>query len=238
MIRQLLGDPQSTIGMVMQKLTAKYSDQVSALLTAYRLLDLEILHSSPEHPIPLPPSHANCITPQMVEGQKVKDRWRKLENWQGLLIEFKEFYHHSLFSLKKEGAVSFDKSPMRGTLAHLQGLADSYSNQQFGCVVQNFRGAALHWTFLHETAQLDAQKLPTIPENVLAIVTQEAFHRSNGNFDPRAYNKVNNYLQQYSQGDLVLPLHLSLMITPCFLLMPITLAKCKFPRQLTYQVSV
>ena len=235
-IRGLLGDRCSPISAaVTPTQIAKYSYQVSALLAVYRLLDFELLYNRPGQPITLPPLYPNCITPEMVEKQKVKDRWRKLGNWQMLLIEFRDCYDGITFG---EDIVRISEPPFSGSLAHLQGLAESHTNQKFTNLVQNFRGAALHWTFLHETAQLDAKKLPTIPENVLAIVTQEAFRRSNGNFDPRAYNKVNNYLQQYSQGDLVLPLHLSLMITPCFLLMPITLAKCKFPRQLTYQVSV
>ena len=59
--------------MLTPKLAAKYSNQVSALLTAYRLLDLEILHNGPERPIIFPPSYPNIISPLMVEKVKVND---------------------------------------------------------------------------------------------------------------------------------------------------------------------
>ena len=237
-IRQLLGDPQSAIGTVTQKLIAKYSHHVSSLLTTYRLLDLELLHNGPGHPIPLLPSYPNRITPQMVEAHKVKDRWRKLENWRELLIEFQDCYHHNNFSIGSENTVSVKETPMRGSLAHLHGLAGLHTNLQFGNIVQNFRGAALHWTYLEETTKLNTIQLPNIPDTVSAIADKDTFHHLNEMFPPNVREKMDAYLRQHSQGELVLPLHLSLLLTPCFLLMPMSLVKSKFPRQSIYQVSI
>ncbi|KJA14061.1 hypothetical protein HYPSUDRAFT_209013 [Hypholoma sublateritium FD-334 SS-4] len=100
----------------------------------------------------------------MVEKVTVKDRWKKLENWRELLIEFRDCYNG--VSLGEEDLVSIDDSPFVGSLAHLQGLAESHSNQRFTSAVQNFRGAALHWTFLHETTHLNTQILPVMPETL------------------------------------------------------------------------
>ena len=206
-------------------------------MTAYRLLDFELLYNRPgQHPTTFPPLYPNRITPEMVEKHQVKDRWRRLNHWQKLLIEFRDCYNGA--TLREEDIAPIGQSAFCGSFAHLQGLAESHTNQKFTSLVQNFRGAALHWTFLHETAQLDTQRLPAIPENVSAIVDQEIFHHLNENFDPYTRKKVDNYLRKHTQGELVLPLHLSLMITPCFLLIPTTLVKSKFPRQLIYQVSI
>ncbi len=220
---------------VTPNLAAKYSHQVSALLTAYRLLDFELLYNSPGHPITFPPVYPNSITLEMVEKPRVKERWRKLDNWQKLLVEFRDCYNGAT---PGEDITPISEPSLCGSLAHLQGLAESHTKQKFTSLIQNFRGAALHWTFLHETAQLNAQKLPAIPENVSAMVDQQTFCHLNEKLEPHTRKKVSNYLQDHSQGELVLPMHLSLMITPCFLLMPATLVKSKFPRQSIYQVSV
>lgn len=220
-----------------KKLAARYSHQVSALLTAYRLLDLELLHYGPEHPITLPPSHPNSITPSMLETPKVKDRWRKLNNWQELLIDFRNCYHNEL-SLQVQDLVSVDESPLRGSLSHLQGLADSYSSQEFASVVQNFRGAALHLTFLHEITDLNTHELPSIPENVSTIINRDILRQLHEMYQPHTLAKMDSYLRKHSQGELVLPLHLSMLLTPCFLLMSSTLVKSKFPRESIYQVRI
>lgn len=235
-IRHLLGDPWSTIGTVTQKLATKYSQQVSALLATYRILDLELLHNGLDHPITLPPSYPNSITPQMVEKDKVKDCWDKLDNWRELLIDFRDCYDS--VSRGERNLVFISESPFRGSLAHLQGLAESYSNQQFTSLLQNFRGAALHWTFLHETTHLDTHKLPVLPESLSAIVDHRTLYQLNERYPPHIREEMDKYLRQHRQGELVLPLHLSLMVTPCFLLMLKTIIKSKFPRQSIYQVSV
>ncbi len=221
-----------------QKLVAKYSHHVSSLLTTYRLLDLQLLHNGPGHHISLPPSYPNRITPQMVEAHKVKDRWRKLENWRNLLLEFQDCYNHNNFSVGSGNAVSLNEPPMRGSLAHLHGLADLHTNLQFGNIVQNFRGAALHWTYLEETTKLDTNQLPNIPDTVSAIADKDTLHHLDETFPPQVRQKMDAYLRQHSQGELVLPLHLSLLLTPFFLLMPMSLVKSKFPRQSIYQVSI
>lgn len=220
-----------------QKLAANYSHQVSALLTAYRLLDLQSLYDSDgrNHPRKLLPLYPNCITPQMIKKDTVKVRWRKLDNWQDLLIEFRDLFKG--VSLGEEAFVSIGESPFCGSLAHLQGLADSHSNQKWASIVQNFRGAALHWTVLRETAHLDTQKLPTIPESISDIVGPETLLLLSKYYQPHTYEKMDAYLREHRQGELVLPLHLSLMLTPCFLLMLTTLVKSKFPQQSIYQVS-
>ncbi|KJA27946.1 hypothetical protein HYPSUDRAFT_34182 [Hypholoma sublateritium FD-334 SS-4] len=235
-VRYLLGDRGSTTAsaMVTPKLAAIYSYHVSALLAAYRLLDLELLHSSPD-PTMLPPLYSNCITPQMVEKATIKDRWRKLGNWQQLLIEFRNLYGG--ISQEEEGVVSIVDSPLRGSLAHLQGLAETHSNQKFSNVIQNFRGAALHWTLMHEMARLNTHELPAIPESISAIIDQATLHHVNEMYQPRTREKMGVYLREHSRGELVLPLHLSLMVTPCFLLMPTILVKSNFPRQSIYQLS-
>ena len=238
MIRRLLGNPQSSIGAVTQNLAAKHSHQVSALLTAYRILDLELLHNGPEYPLSLPPLYPNRITPEMLAAHKVKERWRKLENWQVLLTEFRNCFYSNRLSLKEEDLILVEGTSIRGSLSHLQGLAGSHLNQQFGSVVQNFRGAALHWTLLHETARPDKQELPSIPETTSAIVDKDTLRLLNDRYPPHIRAQMDAYLKQHSQGELVLPLHLSLLLTPCFLLMSTTLVKSKFPRQSIYQVSI
>lgn len=238
-IRQLLGDRRlgftSATVTVTPKLAAKYSHHVSALLAAYRLLDLELLHSAPD-PTMLPPLYPNSITPQMAEKAKVKDHWRKLDNWQRLLIEFRNCYDG--ISQGEEDIAPTVESSLCGSLAHLQGLADTYSNQKFTSVIQNFRGAALHWTLMHEMACLNTHELPAIPESISAIIDQETFHCVNEMYQPHTREKMDVYLREHSRGKLVLPLHLSLMMTPCFLLMPTTLVKSKFPQQSIYQVRI
>ncbi len=72
----------------------------------------------------------------MLEAVKVRDRWKKLENWRDLLVEFRDCFRG--VSLGEEDVVSIDESPFRGTLAHLQGLAESHSNQKFTNVVRIF----------------------------------------------------------------------------------------------------
>ncbi len=129
-IRGLLGDPWFPVGpAVTTKLAAKHSHQVSVLLTAYRLLDMELLYNrtSPS-PLALPAARSNCITHQMVENPAVMDRWRKLDNWQKLIIEFQDCCNGVFFGEK--GLVSIDESPFCGSIAHLQGLAESHSNQK------------------------------------------------------------------------------------------------------------
>lgn len=237
MIRHLLGDSLSTIGTLTQRLAANYSHHISALLTSYRLLDLELLHNDQYHStISFPPSHPNRVTPQMVEKVKVKDRWKNLDNWRELLVKFKDCYEGA--SLGEQDLAVIDKSAFRGSLAHLQGLAESHSNQRFTSLVQNFRGAALHWTILYETAHLNAHKLPAIPETLSGIIDPKTLQQVHERYQPHTREKMDAYLRQHNQGELVLPLHLSLMISPCFLLMPSTLVKSKFPRQTLYQVSI
>ena len=233
-IRGLLGDRCSPISAaVTPTQIAKYSYQVSALLAVYRLLDFELLYNRPGQPITLPPLYPNCITPEMVEKQKVKDRWRKLGNWQMLLIEFRDCYDGITFG---EDIVRISEPPFSGSLAHLQGLAESHTNQKFTNLVQNFRGAALHWTFLHGMA--DEHRLPTIPNTISAIVDKDIIRQLDEHYQPQARAKMDSYLRQHSRGELVLPLHLSLLLTPCFLLMGTTLVKSKFPRQSIYRVSI
>lgn len=247
MIRHLLGDSLSTIRTLSPTLVAKYSHHVSALLTTYRLLDLELLHNGPDHPIFTPPtSYSNRVTPQMVEKVKVKNRWKQLENWQELLNDFKKC-HNSVSlgnngiseSLEGRDLVLIDESPpFNGSLAHLQGLAESHSNQKFTSLVQNFRGAALHWTALQETSTLNSHKLPVMPETLSGIADKNIIRQLNEKYKPHTREKMDEYLRKHTQGELVLPLHLSLMITPFFLLMQSTLVKSKFPRQSIHQVSV
>ena len=236
-IRHLLDDSQLTIGTPSKTLIAKYSHHVSALLATYRFLDLELLHNDP-HTDPFPPRtlYSNRITPKMIEKVKIKDRWKKLDNWQQLLIEFKRCYNGA--SLDQQDLVVVDESPFVKTLVHLQGLSESYSNQKFNSLVQNFRGAALHWAFLHEMAHADSNKLPALPDNLSCIVDNKTLFQLHEKYHPNTRQKMNQYLRRHSQGELVLPLHLSLMITPCFLLMQATLVKSKFPRQSIYEVSV
>ena len=206
------------------------------MLTTYRLLDLELLHNGPDLPLLLPPPYSNNVTPEMVEKVKVKDRWKKLANWRELLIEFRDCYNN--ISVKEEDLVSVEGSPFKGSLAHLQGLADSHSNQKFTSVVQNFRGAALHWTILYETARRDTHELAVMPENIGGIIDQESLLQLHKNYQPHTRQKIHSYLRQHGRGELVLPLHLSLMLTPCFLLMLTSLVNSKFPRQTVYQVSI
>ena len=172
----------------------------------------------------------------MVEKVKVKDRWKKLENWRDLLIEFRDCYNG--VSLGEEDIVTIDESPFLGSLAHLQGLAESHSNQKFTNVVQNFRGAALHWTYLHETTHLDTYNLPVMPETLSNIVDKKTLSQLNERYQPHTREKMDKYLRKHNRGELVLPFHLSLMLTPCFLLMLSNLVSSKFPRQTIYQVSI
>ena len=235
MIRHLLGDPRSIISTPSPTLVAKYSNQVAALLALYRLLDLELLHNGTNLAITRPPSYPNNIIPGMLETIKVRDRWKKLENWRGLLIEFRDCFNG--VSLGEEAAVSINESPFRGSLAHLQTLSECHSNQKFSNVVQNFHGAALHWTVLYEITHGDSHELAVMPKVLSHIIEQETIPQISQKYQPHTRDKMKKYLQQHNQGELVLPLHLSLMLTPCFLLMLVTLVKCKFPRQAIYQVS-
>ena len=235
MIRHLLGDPWCTISSPSPTLVSKYSNRVAALLALYRLLDLELLHNGTGLPIPRPPLYPNNIIPEMLETVKVRDRWKKLENWRGLLIDFRDCFNS--VSLGEEEVVSVDDSPFRRSLAHLQTLSESHSNQKFANVVQNFRGAALHWTVLYEITHGDSHELAVMPEVLSGIIDQATIPRIGQQYQPRTRDKMKKYLQQHNHGELVLPLHLSLMLTPCFLLMLVTLVKCKFPRQAIYQVS-
>ena len=238
MIRRLLGDSSSTILALTPRLAANHSHHVSALLTTYRLLDLELLHDDLRCPpaLPSPPSHPNQITPQMVDKVKVKERWKNLNNWQDLLIKFRDCYKGA--SLGEENLTTIKGSAYRGSLAHLEGLAESHSNQKFTSLVQNFRGAALHWTVLHETAHLGTDRLQAMPQSLSGIVDPDIIRQLNTRYKLHTQQKMDAYLRQHTQGELVLPLHLSLMISPCFLLMPINLVKSKFPRQAVFQVSV
>ena len=235
-IRGLLGDRCSPISAaVTPTQIAKYSYQVSALLAVYRLLDFELLYNRPGQPITLPPLYPNCITPEMVGKQKVKDRWRKLGNWQMLLIEFRDCYDGITFG---EDIVRISEPPFSGSLAHLQGLADLHPKQKFISVVQNFRGAALHWTVLHETAHRNTHELAIMPENLAGIIDGKSFQQVNQYYQSHTQERIHTYLRQHGRGELALPLHLSLLLTPCFLLMSTSLVKSKFPRQTIYQVSI
>ncbi len=234
-IRFLLGDSLCATYTVTQKLTANYSHQVSALLAAYRALDLELLHTGPNYFASLP-SYQNRITPDMIKKDTVKVRWRKLENWRQILVEFRDLY--ASLSVKEEDLAPINTSPLRGSIAHLQGLADLHSNQKLASVIQNLRGAALHWTVLHEVTHVDTHRLPVIPESISDIVDAETLRHLNESFQPHTREKMDTYLREHRQGELVLPLHLSLMLSPFFLLMPITLVKSKFPSQSIIQVSV
>ena len=172
----------------------------------------------------------------MVDKVKVKERWKNLNNWQDLLIKFRDCYKGA--SLGEENLTTIKGSAYRGSLAHLEGLAELHSNQKFTSLVQNFRGAALHWTMLHETAHLGTDRLPAMPQSLSGIVDPDIIRQLNTRYKLHTQQKMDAYLRQHTQGELVLPLHLSLMISPCFLLMPINLVKSKFPRQAVFQVSV
>ena len=77
-----------------------------------------------------------------------------------------------------------------------------------------------------------------MPETLSGIVDQNTLRQLNERYQPRTREKMDSYLRKHSQGELVLPLHLALMLTPCFLLMLTNLVKSNFPRQAIYQVSV
>ncbi len=187
-IRYLLGDSESlsTIGpgALSKTLVAKYSHHVSALLSTYRFLDLELLHNNPHtnNTYPLPTPRVNRVTPNMVEKVKIKDRWKKLDNWQQLLIEFKKCYNGASF--EQQDPVVVNDSQCAKSLVHLQGLSESYSNQKFTALVQNFRGAALHWTFLHEMAHSDSYQLPVLPETLSCIADKKTLFQLHERYQP------------------------------------------------------
>lgn len=218
-----------------QKQAVNYAHRIAALLAAYRFLDLELLHNGTGH-LAAVPSFQNCITFEMIQKETVKVRWRKLNNWRETLVQFRDLYEN--VSMEEEDVVTVNTSPLRGSLTHLQSLADSHSTHKFSSVIQNFRGAALHWTVLHEMAHQDTNKLPVIPESISDIIGSDAFSQLPEYYLPHTHEKMDAYLREHRQGELVLPLHLSLMLTPCFLLMPITLVKSKFPPQSITHVSV
>ena len=172
----------------------------------------------------------------MVEKAAVRERWKKLANWQEFLFEFKDCY--SSVSVREEDLVVVNESPFKGSLAHLQGLADLHPKQKFISVVQNFRGAALHWTVLHETAHRNTHELAIMPENLAGIIDGKSFQQVNQYYQSHTQERIHTYLRQHGRGELALPLHLSLLLTPCFLLMSTSLVKSKFPRQTIYQVSI
>lgn len=186
------------------------------------------------------PLYPNTVTPAMVEPIKVKEQWKKLENWQTML---KTFFNAVKAGCEKgEDIVIDSSSPFAGSLAHLQGLADSHANQRLNSLIQNFRGAALHLTVIKETARSDANDLAAIPDSASAFFERlQLTTHSNGLplkiFQPHTSKKIGLYLKGHSSGELSLPLHLSLLISPLFLIMPVTHTKGKFPRQSIYQVS-
>lgn len=201
---------------------------MSALLTIYRLLDLELFYNGPHYSItPILP-YSNGLQTHMIEKARVRDRWKKLNNWQLLLTEFRDLYNS--ISVTEEDLIFINESPFGGSVAHLQGLADLHSNHKFTNVIQNFRVAALHWTFLHESTHRDSHALPILPETLSAIVDPNTLKQLKERYEPHTRAKMDAYLRQHRQGELVLPLHLSLMLTPCFLLMLTSLVKSKFPR--------
>ena len=221
--------------MVTNNLVARDSLKISALLSIYRLLDLELLINGPEHVVNLPPSSPNLITSKMVALPKIKPRWKQLNNWQELLFDFQDSYQN--FLLEKEDVVAVTGSQYRQSLTHLQGLAESHLDQKIANVVQNFRGAALHWTLLHEMIDLDSDRLPTIPESLASIVSVKDLRNLREWYEDHTRAKMENYLKDHRQGELVLPLHLSLLLTPCFLLMPTPLVKSGFPAQAVWKVG-
>ena len=79
--------------------------------------------------------------------------------------------------------------------------------------------------------------LPSLPETVKEIFDSTTCERIKKACGINTSEKIDSYLANHSHGELVLPLHLSLLLTPLFLLMPLTLVKSKFPRELMNVVS-
>jgi hypothetical protein len=238
LLRHFLGDPtidNDTASMATNgtaQLKMKYHDRVSALLAAYRLLDLEILRLGTVPTIPTP-LYPKSLTPQMVEHGKVKPTWKKLEKWQDIIINFRQSLRTGLQPV--QGLVTDMPSPLRGSLAHLQGLSDSHAGQKLGTLIQNFRGAALLLTLIKETADFRNTKLPGIPESIAALVAgdQPVVNVAGlplTKYDLHTREKMRDYLNDHSSGELSLPLHLSLLLTPLCLLMPVAHVKGKFRR--------
>lgn len=187
------------------------------------------------------PSYPSSVTPGMVEVTKVKQSWKKLEKWQDIIITFRNTLRTGLQQV--EDLVTDMPSPMRGSLAHLQGLADSHVSQKLNSLIQNFRGAALHLTLMKETANSDNNNLPGIPESISTLVggAQPAVNAGElplTKYQPQTREKMDSYLKEHSSGELSLPLHLSLLLTPLFLVMPVTHVKGKFPRPSVYEVCI
>lgn len=242
-LRCLLGDPtvQTDDVTLTPKLVSTYSDQVSALLAAYRLLDLEVLRMGAK-PTTSTPLHPNIITRSMVEVPTVSKQWKKVENWQKALTTFAKAVDHGF---KKAQPIDFTSPlPFCGSLAHLQGLADSHADHELNCLVQNFRGAALHLSLIKDTAHLESTSLPGIPESLGALIEQSPLAinptelPSTSSYQPHTRKKIDDYLKHYSRGELSLPLHMSLLMTPLFLILPVTHSRGKFPRQAIYQVKI
>ncbi len=218
-----------------QTLTAKYSSQVSALLTIYRLLDLELLHHGPEYPVVLllcmeilyPPKcwrrsrlgnagrnsriGANCLSTSGIVfsaclSEKKTSNHLKHLNFAGLLHIFRDWRSHILTRSSQTWFRTFVAQPFIGP-------------------------------YYTKPTHEDTNDLAIMPEALSSIIDQKTLFQIHQGYLPHTREKISTYLQRHSQGELVLPLHLSLMLTPCFLLMTITLVKCKFPRQAIYQVS-
>jgi hypothetical protein len=174
----------------------------------------------------------------MLEANHISDKWKKLQKWPQILSTFRQAVLEGLSETQTK--VMDLQSDLRGSLAHLHGLAESHSDIKLQKLIQNFRGAAMHYTLIKEMAHSDSDLLPGIPDAGFDIVQQSQFGLDAGElakFTATTRKKMDTYLKDYNGGELRLPLHLSLLITPLFMLMPINLAKCQFPRASIHEVS-
>lgn len=233
-IRHLLGDPlYASVGLGLKDhLRTKHGDQVSALLSSYRILEYEALRygSVLQHSWPLVPQTISQLDVLPRSPQRIFDR---LKNWHSIVGEFEKIVRTEQ---EPRQDVLTNESNIPRTMAHLQHLGESYLSQRIEKIVENFREASLHFTFLQETAASLPRSLPDIPhtpEDVAALVLPE---QELAKYEIGTREKINTYLAHHPPSQIRLPFQIALLISMLVLLLPMSLSKCSFPRGILNKV--
>ncbi|KAJ3517708.1 hypothetical protein NLJ89_g345 [Agrocybe chaxingu] len=154
---------------------------------------------------------------------KLPPGYDKLENWVDMLFDVKKL----LGDFRAPVNISTQRAPERLTsyIRHFQRQGDCAK------IIVNMLAAALHLAFLREN-EFQHGEIPDIPENIEKMSDDSPYKLP-------LMSLLEGLSARAKQGSVLrLPLHLALLISPLYLLVPVQLLKNPFGREAVMQLSV
>lgn len=237
-IRHLLGDPKCASMSLTGPANTRFSKKVSALLSSYCILDHEVLQygSVVQNSQPPVPQTLNELGVLPRHPSRILER---LKNWQAVLTEFNKAYLSDKDKTKVQVAVSINPdSKIPRSMAHLQHLGETYASQALQNMIQNFREASLHYTFLQELATSLPKALPDIPETSKDVETLILPEQELAKYDVATRKKISAYLTDHQPAEIRRPFQIALLVSMLVLLFPTSLHIHTFPRGILNKVCI